>query len=108
MALSFSVVREHRRLNEFGVRSGLVDITLDGNYVAGGFVLDPDAIAALRYLDNLQPPAAKAGYVFEFVPGTTPKLKAYKEAGAAGVLAECAVSEAGLNGLVLRCYYEGS
>lgn len=75
MSLSFSVYKSF--LPQRGnIRTGIVDITLDGSYSAGGWAIAGSSIAAGMTLFNLRPPAFKNGYALEWDHANA-KLKAY-------------------------------
>ena len=68
MALSFSNVKTFKPVR--GIREAVIDITLDGSYVNGGWEIDADdvkgysGIAAVIY--DLKVPASRGGYGFEW------------------------------------------
>jgi len=78
MALSYANVKTFKAIR--GIREALVDITLDGDYVNGGWEILPAALTSYSAIANViydvNPPTIRGGYEFEWdqVAG---KLKAH-------------------------------
>jgi hypothetical protein len=93
MALAYSNIKTFKAIR--GIREALIDITLDGAYVNGGWEILPAAvksysgIASIIY--DLNPPVSRAGYSFEW-DQVNGKLKAL-EAGVSDHYYEAALAE---------------
>jgi len=103
MALTFTDVKRINIQKSGGLRFAMIDITLDGSYVTGGWtVLASDLkMTSIFGLNSFGPQVAAAGATFGWAPGadlTSGKLLAFK--GAAGMLPE--ISAADLNTRVVR------
>ena len=85
MSLSYANVKSLKPSR--GLREAIIDITLDGSYVNGGWEILPASITSYSAISNviynLVPPANRGGYSFEWdqVAG---KLKAYQGAASQG------------------------
>lgn len=85
---------------------GLVDITLDNAYTAGGWAITAANVGLPTggTLYCLIPSPSKGGYVLEW-DQVNGKLQAFQEADGAGAMAE--IDAADLNGEVVRCLVIG-
>jgi len=106
MALAFSNQRYNppRR----GMRSGWVDVTLDGSYSAGGWAITA-ANLGLGTIYCLIPPGAAVksslGYPLLW-NHSTGKLQAFQGSSASNV-GHKEIDSGDLSSVVVRCYYEG-
>ena len=103
-ALTFTPVKRFKP--HAGVRRGIIDITLDAAYGAGGWAITAAnlGIKGAGVILALIPPGSKSGYPLEW-DQVNSKLKAYQEVGAAGAMAE--IDAADLSTVVIRCEYIG-
>lgn len=106
MALAFSIYKAYQPVKG-GLRSGLVDITLDTDYAANGWAIAGSDITEGLTLFNLQPGYCRGGYVLEW-DHVNSKLLAYEAGADAAPLDECGNGEDGLADIVVRCRYEGA
>lgn len=85
MSLSYANVKTFKAIR--GIREALIDITLDGSYVNGGWTInaaavkDYSGIASIIY--DLNPPSNRGGYGFEW-DQVNGKLKAIQGAASQG------------------------
>ena len=103
MAITFATVKRFPP-QKGGIRRGLVDITLDASYSAGGWTVTA-ANLTLNVLRDLRVPAHKAGYHLEW-DQVNGKIKAYQEQDTAAASKE--IDAADLSTQVIRCEYVGS
>ena len=104
MALAFSNFKR-KAPAKGGWREGWVDITFDNSYPSNGEAVTA-ANLSLDTLYALKVPNFSEGYMAAWDEANK-KIVVY-EAGADGAaLDEIANGGAGLDGLILRCYYEG-
>lgn len=80
--------------------TNIVDVTLDGSYASGGYVLDPKALGVLA-IDAIDASFVTGeGFVPEYVASSS-KLKIFK-VGAAGAMTECASGDL-TSSMKVRC-----
>lgn len=103
-ALTFTVVKRFKP--QSGIRRGVIDITLDAAYGAGGWAITGAnlGIKGQGTISLLIPPGSKNGYPLEWnqVAG---KLKAYQESDTVGAMKE--IDAGDLSAAVIRCEYIG-
>lgn len=105
MALAYSV-KDRSAFGDLNVRT--VDITLDGAYAAGGYLLDPKQLGfgtngTIMFVLS----GVVGGFLTEYVPGTGRLLVRDSSGGVGAVTPEAANNLAALNGLVLRVLVAG-
>lgn len=103
MALTFGTTKRINIKDAGGWRFGIVDITLDGAYAAGGWEITA-ANLGISTLYLLIPASARSGYVLEW-DQVNGKLKAYQEADGATAMGE--IDAGDLDTVVVRCLYIG-
>jgi hypothetical protein len=87
-------------------RKTIVDITLDGNYAAGGYALTPASMGMLAAPDMVDPQIVTGqGFAPQWNKGTA-KLQMFKNAAGAGALTECANTDLS-SAVVVRCEVTG-
>ena len=107
MALSFSTVRKERP--QWGIRSGIVDITFDNSYPTGGWAIAASDLG-IEALYNLEIPGVTPGGYLLAWDRVNGKIKAFEfdyDASADGAAKELAASSAALDGVTVRCRYIG-
>ncbi len=104
MALTFTAVKRFKP--QSGIRRGIIDITLDAAYAAGGWAITAAnlSIKGAGVILNLIVPAHKNGYHLEW-DQVNSKIKAYQEQDTAAASKE--IDAGDLNTQVIRCEYVG-
>lgn len=103
-ALTFAAVKRFKP--HAGIKRGIIDITFDAVYAAGGWAITAAnlGITGAGVILTLVPPAHKNGYHLEW-DQVNSKLKAYQEQDTASLSKE--IDAGDLDTQVARCEYVG-
>ena len=102
MAIAYNIVA--RRPD---VGRTIVDVTLDGSYSSGGYVLDPKQLGMLVAPDSVDPYFTTGEGFTPNYTASTQKLKIFKSAGAAGQHTEASSGDL-TSSMKVRCDVAGT
>jgi hypothetical protein len=102
MALAYTLIRKMPDLSKM-----IVDITLDGAYAAGGYLLSNPSLGMYAAPDMVDPQVRTGQGFVPLWNQVTGKLMMFKSAGAAGPQAECAAGDLS-NAVTVRCEVTGT
>jgi len=101
MAIAYTVVSRRPDVSRM-----VIDVTLDGSYASGGYVLDPKQMGFISVDAVDAGMATGEGFTATYTTATG-KLKMFKSAGAAGQHTECASGDL-TSSMKVRCDVTGT
>ena len=106
MAATFSIIYRQRPRGPEGRKMNRVEMTMDNNYVTGGYAVSADNAGMITQLDTLHCQDMDSGFFFQW-DRTNKKVKVGL-IGSGGQFTEVSNAATGLNGLKVALWCEGS